>query len=293
MRNIRKMDDAVVGIIATFLITGLIVIVISLIQTVYIPKWMEQTEAEHMEVVAGQFSQLKFAIDTQSRLEPEATPMPISTSITLGNKEMPFLISSRAYGSLEILSNECEITFTDNAGIDYPYQLGIIKYSSVNSYFLNQDYIYEAGALILSQSEGNTMSVRPALSVKKEGFKIQISLTLIDIEPIGGKNSISGYGTYPIQTEYSEYHEIEYANITDFDNIEINTNYPNSWVKFIKNTFTNAGLTEDDFAIETIDNKISVRIKGFPGAVTTIAKLKVIEIGAQIAPGWIENVNVR
>ena len=60
MRKIKKMDGAVVGIIATFLITGLIVIVISLIQTVYIPKWMEQTEADHMEVVSDQFSQLKF-----------------------------------------------------------------------------------------------------------------------------------------------------------------------------------------------------------------------------------------
>ena len=111
MRKIKKMDDAVVGIIATFLITGLIVIVISLIQTVYMPKWMEQTEADHMDVVSDQFSQLKFAIDTQSALQQPN--IPISTSITLGNKEMPFLMSSRSYGSLEILPDKCMVTITN------------------------------------------------------------------------------------------------------------------------------------------------------------------------------------
>jgi len=126
MKKMKNSDDAVVGIVATFLIVGLIVTVISMIQAVYIPKWMEQTEADHMEVVADQFSQLKFAIDIQSANKKPDIPM--STSITLGNKVLPFLTSSRAYGSLDILSDECVVKITnDSESVLYP--LGVIKYS--------------------------------------------------------------------------------------------------------------------------------------------------------------------
>ena len=74
LRSLKDQDHGVVGIVVAFLITGLIVIVISIVQTVYVPKWMEQAEADHMEIVADQFSQLKFAIDTQSAIRKPDTP---------------------------------------------------------------------------------------------------------------------------------------------------------------------------------------------------------------------------
>ncbi len=294
MRKIKKMDDAVVGIIATFLITGLIVIVISLIQTVYIPKWMEQTEADHMEQVADQFSQLKFAIDTQSILGQQSqsdTLMPISTSITLGNKEMPFLMSSRSYGSLEISPDKFIIKVTNDT-IESPpqYSLGVIKYSSVNSYFLNQEYIFEAGALILSQSEGNTMSIRPAFSIC-EVKDINISFTIINITTIGEKQSISGYGNYPIQTKYSDSNPVTYVSIDDVSNIEITTDYPNSWSKFIKNTLINTRLDEgaNGFTINIDDRIVSIEFDANMEDTVNV-DLTIINIDAQISPGRIENV---
>jgi len=282
MKKMKNSDDAVVGIVATFLITGLIVIVISMIQTVYIPNWMEQAEADHMEMVADQFSQLKFAIDTQSALKQSDTP--ISTSITLGNKEIPFLMSSRAYGSLEILSDKCTVKITNDSH-NFSFSLGVIKYSSENTYFLNQAYIYEAGALILSQYEGHSMTIKPAFSVYKEN-DVKISFTLINISTIGEKRSISGYGTYPIQTEYPGYDPPFLVKVTNVSIISIDSNYQNSWQKFINNTLLNSGLEySTDFLIDMTDNKISVKFFDLPDV-----DLKVIKICAQIAPGWIENV---
>ena len=63
IKDLNNSDDAVVGIIVAVLLIGLILVVISIFQTVFIPNWMEQIEAEHMDDVAQQFSQLKFAID--------------------------------------------------------------------------------------------------------------------------------------------------------------------------------------------------------------------------------------
>jgi hypothetical protein len=288
IRKIKNSNDAIVGIVTAFLITGLIVVVISVIQTVYVPKWMEQSEAEHMETVADQFSQLKFAIDTQSALKNPDTP--ISTSITLGNKEVPFLTSSRAYGSLDIMSDEYMVTITTSDSGDSSYHAGVIKYSSVNSYFLNQDYVYESGAIIISQSEGDIMSIKPAFSAKN-GEDIHINFTIVNISTIGDKRSISGYGTYPIQTEYPN-PNFE-PTVEPFDNnvleITINTSYANSWHRFINKTLVNSGLKYGtDFSIGPNDNDdgISILFLDRPASLD----LKVIKIAAQISPGWIENV---
>jgi len=297
MKNIRKItksDNAVVGIVATFLIVGLVVAIISVIQTVYIPKWMEQSEAEHMETVTEQFSQLKFAIDTQSAIKQKDTP--ISTPITLGSKELPFLMSSRAYGFLDLYPDECTVTIDDSE--NKTYSLGVIKYSSANAYYLNQVYIFEAGAVILSQSQGNTMLIKPAFSVMNNSVtstrkNLSLSFSITNIKKIGGKRSIHGYGVYPIQTNYSKTNTIY---ITDIKNICINTNYRDAWQKFFKNTLINSHLVyspddyfslSEDFSIN-MDNIDKVIVK-FSDSINVDLTMNIIDIGVQIAPGLIEN----
>jgi hypothetical protein len=282
LRSLKDEDQGIVGIVVAFLITGLIVIVISIVQTVYVPKWMEQSEADHMEIVADQFSQLKFAIDTQSAIQKPDTP--ISTSITLGNKEIPFLMSSRAYGSLEILSDECSVIIT-NATDVFTCPLGIIRYSSVNTYYLNQEYVYEAGAIILSQSAGDIISIKPAFSAIKEE-DVAISFSVVNISTIGDKRTINGYGTYPIQTEYPKFDPSDSVKMVNVNNLTIRTNHKNAWSKFINKTLINAGLEySKNFSIDLSDKGISV----FFLEPTNIT-LNVLKINAQIAPGWIENV---
>lgn len=281
LRKLKNSDEGVVGIIIAFLLTGLIVVVISIIQTVYVPKWMEQAEAEHMEVVADQFSQLKFAIDTQSAIKQKDTP--ISTSITLGNKDMPFLTSNKAYGSLEILSDECIITIRDNNSKSYSYPISIIKYACQNNYFLEQSYIFEAGAVIISQIDGNVMAINPAFIVTNKVDFI-ISFTIINISTIGNKSSIGGYGTYPIQTEYSASNPspIPMDRIDNVSYITISTNYPNSWNNFFSKTLINSGLKANTTIYE---NKVVVKFIELPKV-----NIQLVNISAQIAPGWIENI---
>lgn len=283
LRKLKNSNEGVVGIIIAFLLTGLIVVVISIIQTVYVPKWMEQAEAEHMEMVADQFSQLKFAIDTQSAIKQKDTP--ISTSITLGNKDMPFLTSNKAYGSLEILSNECIITITTNDLKSYSYPISIIKYNCQNNYFLEQSYVFEAGAVIINQIDGNVMAIKPTFVVKNKVDFI-ISFTIINISTIGNKSSIGGYGTYPIQTEYSTFNPspIPTDRIYNVSYIIISTNYPNSWSNFFSKTLINSGLQAN-----TIKNENNVVVE-FKNNFLPIVNIQLVNISAQIAPGWIENI---
>jgi len=283
-RNIKNTDDAIVGIVASFLIVGLIVAVVSVIQTVYIPKWMEQQEAEHMEEVGNQFAQLKYAIGEHMLIKQKG--IPISTSITLGSKELPFLMSSRAFGSLTIVPDQCTITVKDSSGNINSFQIGVIKYSSANAYYLNQEYIYEAGAVILNQNQGNTMVIKPNFLVSNEE-EVNIIFTITNISTVARKNSISGYGTYPIQTEFSNNNTLLIQNVS---NIIIGTHYQNAWHRFIDGTLQNQGLNYNGYGTNyTITLNESGITVGFTNTTVNL-DIKLIQIDAQVAPGWIENI---
>jgi hypothetical protein len=278
--KIKNSNDAVVGIVVAVLLIGLVLVIVSTIQLVFIPKWMEQIEAEHMDEVNDQFAQLKFAIDVQTIMKQE--DIPLSTPITLGSREFPILKSSKSYGNIEIIPDEFGITF-ENTSYSNTFSLGIIKYSSSNSYFLDQSHIYEAGSVITGQSTGNIMSIKPTFSVNDP----EIYFTLVNITDVGDKKSAGGYGTYPIRIEF---HDNASYDIEDIEYINITTDYQNAWYLYFNSTLKNAGLiygAGDDFTIETIGGTI-ISIH-FNPASNIILYLSTVEIYAQIAPGWIEN----
>ena len=278
MKKIKKQDDAVIGVISVVLVIGLIMSVTVVIKTVYLPQWLEQKEAEHMEEVSNQFAQLKYALDIQSIVEQKTA---ISSSITLGSKELPIFGSGRTFGSLEILSDSCNLIITNDNGADpLNFSFGTIKYSSENTYFVDQSYIYEAGSLILSQSTAkSTASIlngKPLLSVSNF---TNISFTIVNILGVDGKKSTSGYGTYAVYTEFLNSKNYEAINVTS---INITTNYPDAWRTLLDSpTLNNSGLT---YEIKDTDDGVTIEFEESLGNLF----LKVIDISAQLAPGWIE-----
>ena len=79
-RKLNESNEAVVGIVVTVLLVGLVLSVTVMINNVYVPQWVEQEEVAHMDQVSQQFSQLKYAIDMQCMIDDANT---ISTAITL------------------------------------------------------------------------------------------------------------------------------------------------------------------------------------------------------------------
>ncbi len=284
-RKIKNSNEGVVGIVVAVMLIGLLVSVISLVQTVYVPKWMEQKESEHMDEVAAQFAQLKYAIDTHSATKQKFNP--ISAPITLGSGELPYFMSVRSYGNLELLENIYKITVIKNSSVNYSFPIGTIKYSSSNAYFIDQSYTYECGGVILSQAMGNTFFIKPSLSVQNEK-NVNINFNIINISALAKKGSISGYVIYPIQTEFLSSEKL--PEIKNISSITIDTDYVTSWHSFLNASLINAGLNYygygTDYSINTNDTKV---ILEFNDSKIVNLHLNIIEIGAQIAPGWIEN----
>lgn len=280
LRNFTKSDDAVAGIVVAILLIGLFVTIFSIIQTVYVPQWMEQKESEHMNEVASQFAQLKFATDIQLH-SPFSPNLSISTPITLGSEKIPYLLSEKSYGELAIVSDECSVTIKGDETISHP--IGTIRYSSRNFYFVDQSYIYEAGAVIIAQSQGNILSSPPFFSVINQDT-VNIDFTVVNIFSIGGKTSVNGYSACSVLTSYSRSPN-ETTNVNNVTQITINTTHPNSWKRFLNDTLLDEGLSYGtNFSLDVSEDENWVKIDFVKN---TSVILNVKKISAQITPGWI------
>jgi len=273
IKKLRKQeDDAVVGIVVVILTIGLIMVIMVMVKTIYVPQWLEQQESLHMEEVSNQFTQLKYALDIQSAVEQNNA---ISSSITLGSKDIPFFNLGRTFGTVEIIENDCNLIITNDMDTKN-FQFETITYSSENNYFIDQSYIYEAGLLILNQNNANILLGKPFLSVSNF---TNISCTLVNILGVDGKRSLSGFGTYGV---YTEFIKNDYYEILNVSHIIIETNYQNAW-RTVLNSYSlkYSGL---EYVIQDTDKGLVVEFKYPYGNLF----LKIVDISAQLSPGWIK-----
>ncbi|MBC7080658.1 MAG: hypothetical protein H5T44_00165 [Thermoplasmatales archaeon] len=391
-----------VGVVVAILVVVLLVSVLAVIQLHYVPRWMEEREAEHMDVVTNQFANLKYAVDLISIGKISS---PITNSITLGSKELPYFLSSRSFDSLQILSSHgsnftfvleingygyeeknvtygngtlsniisvkslelninklnigdyYNISFSDNSSISikvdeygdycrinltvkggneiilnqtifsgldigssffidlmnenyafskkvFPYMarpfnatfsvsngnfciiyegyitenkklsfpLGTIIYKADNAYFVDQSYVYEGGAVFLSQHDGNTILFPPSLEI--ENSSRIVNLTLIDVIAMPGKAGVAGYGTYLVRVNYSSSASYKYfGNVT----IKVESNYNYSWNRFLNKTFNESGIE-----YEYIESSGEFRFNDVEFAIN------IAKVYAQVGPGWVE-----
>ncbi len=282
IKSIRKGDEAVAGIVVAVMIVGLVLAIISIIQTIYIPKWMESREAEHMGVVSNQFSNLKYTIDTQIALKED---VPVSSSITLGSRELGFFMSNKAFGRLALIPNGWAHRIVRYAGDTYEDNFGILRYASENAYFLNQIYNYEIGGVVLNQTEGAVFIIKPEFTAVYNASTriVNLSITCVDLVPNDEKTSISGYGTYPVRTEY-----ISSTNttITSIKTFAIITPFSSIWYTFLNTTLSDANLVKNnDYTIIKTSNQVTITFIS-PPLTSANLYLRKIQIAAQITPGW-------
>jgi len=272
-------DDAVAGIIVAVMIVGLVIAVVSIIQTVYVPQWMSEREATHMMEVADQFSQIKYTLDNLAVSEKTT---PVSTYITLGNKELGFLSSARAFGHLQLITQGCSVEISHDEGTSVT-DFYTLEYSSENAYYLDQTYIYESGAVILEQAEGTVMINTPSVSIEKDGVEGTISMGLIALIPEGGVTTLGGYGTYPLRLRYKD--TPISIDLNGTESIKIETPYTNSWYTYFSNALkTSEFLPGVDYAITKDDSFVTLT---FSDTIDVTVTLEIFEIYIQMAPGWV------
>lgn len=284
------------GVIEALLLVGLVAIILSTIQLVYVPEIMKQKENGHLDEVENQFSNLKSVIETQSLMGvaqsgESISYSPMSSPINLGTKKMPYFITSDTYGRLEITDKEdatSKIELEDNP-TEY---LNGIPLTSVIYEFLTMyidyepKYIFEGGGIIYNQSgsksqTGEVIKVNPSLKVENNSLTIKLYYHIPIFICPEGKSSIQSIDIAYLRSNYSSY--VTHSD-TSVGYIRIYSDYLDAW---------NSCLIENGEGIlwEYYDNgyidveKKSSYVEISPGAKNIDVEFTIIEMGIQTGQG--------
>src|SRR2546427_298545 len=169
IRDIRRDEEGVASTVGTIMALLVFLTFLSLIVNQYVPVWMKDSEASHMNNALGQFGGLKGAIDLQI-LAAEAArtsgthyiPVTASSAVTLGVDGVP-IFSAPSIGALQAIpdagSFTVQFSYIPNKAV--PSQVatvnetssGAIQLSVGNRYYIAQTIAYENGAVIRYQSD--------------------------------------------------------------------------------------------------------------------------------------------
>jgi len=275
--NITKSNNAVVGMISAILLIGLLIMVLSFVNYSYVPRWVENEESSHMEMVSNQFAQLKYALDIQSLINDNTA---LTTSIKLSRDEIPFLDPYRNFGSITVKPDRCTFAIMDNNSNYNNFTTDSIEFSSQNLYFVNQDYIFEAGAIILAQSNSSVMKGQPSITVTEYGKNL--SITFVNITGVRGKSFASGIGTYPIYTRVLSTND-QFTTIENVEKLTVFTNYPKAWYTIFNDSLVYSGFNYSLIPLDT-SNRVIIDFDNVPTDNYNII-IKEVKISAQIAWG--------
>jgi hypothetical protein len=285
-RKFGIQNQAVAGVIEALLMVALVSIVLSLIQLIYIPQVMEQRESEHMDLVSNQISSMKSMIDLQGMTHSSA---PITSMITLGNRDLPYFITAKAFGGLSVIENpEYKIMMNPPPG---SLQSGMtpltsIQYVADNSYFIDQSFILEGGGLIVQQPDGEpVMRADPSIVAQNNTNTITINFNLTHVIAYTGKNITYGEGICFIRTNYSS-NKNHVDSIPSGGYIRIYTAYPNAWNESLYNLMGIYAI-HGYIHISKVTAQPTSYIEITPGTKDIIFQLNIIDIFVQIGQGWV------
>ncbi len=260
----RRADDGVAASIGTMLAILVMLALITMFTTAWAPEWTKSKESEHMRQVESQMSNLKALIDQLSL--SGNTDAVVSSPITLGSSGVP-LFSADATGTITLLSSHSDTynTFkvSNSTGRYERVAYGSIVYSSLNTEYLDQEFYYESGAIIISQDEGYVVSIGPGLIIQNISGTIQISVTIYSIYSDG--TSYTGEGTVGVQCRLVNEKITTTNTWPSLESIYINITSPayTAWYDYFSRIIpkNDVGSGDYDITIDEATETVSVEFR--------------------------------
>jgi hypothetical protein len=216
---------------------------ISLFVLYWVPVMMEDNEAKHMRDAIGQFSKLKETIDEQITLDNRNETR--DTTIELGADGVPmFERETPGQLSLRLSEDFFNISFSDNGEDIFENSSGCVDLITYNRFYVRQTLVYQNGAVLIHQKQGDIVRNEPEFFVEKEGNQVRLQTNLISLYH-STDDSVSGIGQESVSTRLWYTDRWIYTNITSPNQritIDIVSQYTNAWSTYYDATLTNAGL---------------------------------------------------
>lgn len=224
---------------------------LSLIVNQYVPVWMKDSEAAHMNSALGQMGGVKGAIDLQMLAAQSARyagtfyiPVTGSSAVSLGVDGVP-IFSASTIGTLS--SNPDAGIFT----VSFNYMIngqsipvreqssGSIDLDVQNRYFIPQRIAYENGAVIRYQSDGEVIRAQPSFAVITKNNSLDVSFGLVSLY---GNGIVTGTSTEIVNTQVFAFDRQDYSNFASNAAVWINhtSRYGLAWYGYLNQTLATA-----------------------------------------------------
>jgi hypothetical protein len=241
MKSARD-NDGVSNIVTSIMMLGIFLSILAMIFTVYIPNWAKSGESNHMGRVLDSYLDLKSNIDNQIGDE-KGIGDSRSTRIKLGAEGGSVLGIGRTTGSISFKTSEfyIQVYNTEEPQNIYGQASGKIIFESGNTYFADQDFTYENGAVIVEQSRSSILRAKPNFDVSHTDNKTSVVCTLIHMS--GAPAGESGTGYYTVDSELiqstAQSHILIWSSEMGFEygqniTINISTKFGPVWQDFIE-----------------------------------------------------------
>jgi hypothetical protein len=260
LRGDRRGQSAAVGTILAIMV---ILTLLTVVTTRWIPVWVEGREAEHAAHVDAQFQELKKTVDQQALI---TTPgVAVGNPITLGQPGVPVFAPGSA-GTIflggsagGLFANQ--MTFENDSKGFAQTAYGAVKYSTINTRFVQQAHLYEFGAVIINQSDGQLLKVGPSISFDNASGHVQVQFTMISVA--GDGTTYTGDETIGVRTQLlfaPVRTSINYTTDQSFW-LNITSESAGAWAVFLNKTLSSR-LTTDQYSINYAagSNVVSVHL---------------------------------
>jgi hypothetical protein len=253
IQRLRGDETGVASTVGTIMALLVFLTFLSLIVNQYVPVWMKDTEAAHMDAALGQFGAIKSAVDFQALgaqlAQSQGTPYVPGTSssaVTLGLDGFP-IFASPTVGTLTSIPDSPPTSPTGSSfSVSFAYSIrgvptavvqtssGLIDLNVANRYYIPQHIVYQNGAIIRSQSDGQVVRAEPLFQVSTTPSNVSLAFELVNLYGVG---SVGGTSTEVVNTKVIAVNQQTYTGILG-QGIWINSSSPYglAWYGFMNST---------------------------------------------------------
>lgn len=290
-------ESATATAIGAVLLLGIIFSIFAVIWLYYVPEWKSDAESSHMDDVYEDMADIKSKIDLMSIIlasnssyinssnQNPSFPYPMmSVPFHMGGGDIPVIDPIKSSGSLAVNKDNCIMDFSINSTNNYSnfiINCGTITYNSRNRYYMDQDFSYECGALILDQNDQSVMTLYPSICVSEnETNGYDVSINAVKISPSFPPRTISSNKGCSLRLTGLNYNSTPYDNVSSFV-LTINTAHPKAWEQYLQKALDESNI---DSGCELSSNTDSVNLDFHP-SVIGLKRLYVSETNIMAEPG--------
>ena len=233
-------DEGVAATVGTIMSLLVFLTAMGVFTNQFVPVWMGDNESAHMSDVIQQILALKSDIDGMitDYSDSLVAATPAVVPITLGSQGIP-VFAAPTSGILSYTSESAygrpsfNTSFTTELVADDGHSGGELRMYCPNRYYVEQTLIYESGAVILNQTDGEFIIAGVQLSLQVYNGKLQMKMTQISLH--GLNKTIGGTGTKIVNAD------LMYASTMKYDStagenvtMSIVTKHGNAWANYFK-----------------------------------------------------------